>query len=358
MVKPQTYRIRKPTKVLITCAGGLVVIMLGTMAIVNGFWADNFQRISHKVRRLTQTPSISPGSRYNVLDEKPTSPLSREGLSPKETEKVQPHGIEKQATSRAANNENFAEAGENSSLRGSSEPGQTPVSSLKSSPTGRIASAPLPHGFGRMEIEDEISPNVESKLSIPPPAKGEIKPESPGEAKPSTLISKKGTREPQETFSPAQPGAAPPSSPRPAAPTQVSSGSKLVVQTGQSLTRIIERNYPENQKIGMGAVILANPTIVREDIIYPGQTLFLPEINFANQTIRLQNHLFYAIYGTYRSAESLKEDTTWLAKKKIHFVVRNIKDSRGIAVHRVFLGGYANAEELEKAFRDVKPETR
>jgi hypothetical protein len=355
MVKPQTYRIRKPTKVLITCAGGLVVIMLGTMAIVNGFWADNFQRISHKVHRLTQTPSISPGSRYNELDEKPTSPLSREGLSPKETEKVQPHGIEKQATSRAANNENFAEAGENSSLRGSSEPEQTPVSSLGPSPTGRIASAPLPPGFGRMEIKNKISPDVERKLSLPPAAKGEIKPESPGEAKPSTLIAKEDTREPQETFSPAQSGAVPPSSP---APTQVSSGSKLVVQAGQSLTRIVDRNYPENQKIGMGAVILANPTIVREDIIYPGQTLFLPAINFANQTIRLQNHLFYAIYGTYRSTESLKEDTTWLAKKKIHFVVRNIKDSRGIAVHRVFLGGYATEEELKKVFRDAEPETR
>lgn len=358
MDEPQTYRIRKSAKVLITCAGGLVVIMLGTMAIVNGFWADNFQRVFHQVRRLTQTPSISPGFRYNKLDKKPTSPLSREGLSPKETEKVQPHGIEKQATSKATNNENFAEAGKNSSLRGSSEPGQTSVSSLKSSPTGRIAPAPLPHGFSRMEIEDERSPKVERKLSIPPPAKGEIKPESPGEVNPSTLISQEDTREPQETLSPDQPGAAPPSSPRPAAPTQVSPGSKLVVQAGQSLTRIVNQNYPENQKIAMGAVILANPAIVREDTIYPGQTLFLPEINFANQTIRLQNHRFYAIYGTYRSAESLKEDTTWLTKKKIHYVVRNTKDSRGIAVHRVFLGGYATEEELEKACRDVEPETR
>lgn len=358
MDKPQTYRIRKPTKVLITLAGGVVVTMLGTMAIVNGFWADNFQRVSLKIRPLTQTPSISPGSRYKELDEKPTSPLSREGLSPQATEKVQPNGIEKPATSKATDNEDFAKAGENSPLRGSREPRQTPVSSLGSSRTGRLASAPLPHGFGRMEIEDETLPHVERKLSQAPPAKGEINPESPGEAKPSTQIPKEDPREPQKTFSPDQPGAASSSSPRPAAPTQVSSGSKLVVQAGDSLTRIVNRNYPENQKIGLGAVILANPAIVREDTIHPGQNLFLPEINFANQTIRLQNNLFYAIYGTYRSAVSLKEDTTWLAKKKVHFVVRNTKDSRGIAVHRVFLGGYATEEELEKAFGDVKPETR
>ena len=84
----------------------------------------------------------------------------------------------------------------------------------------------------------------------------------------------------------------------------------------------------------------------------------MPEINFDNQTIRLENNLFYAIYGTYRSSESLKEDTTWLAKKKVRFVVRNTRDSRGIMEHRVFLGGYPTAEGLEKAFRDVETQTR
>jgi hypothetical protein len=359
MDRPQTCRIRKPTKVLITLAGGVVVIMLGTVAIVNGFWADNFQRVSHKIRRLTQTASISAGSSYKELDEKSTSSLARKGLNAQKPEKVQPKGLGKQATPAAKKNEDIGKAAKiPSSLRGSSEPGQPPASSLGSSGSGRIASIPLPNGFGRMEFEDEISPKVEKKLPKPPSAKFEIKPGPPGEAKPLAQIPKKEVGEPHETVSAGQPGIATLSSPRSAAPAQVASGSKLVIQDGENLTRIVNWNYSENQKLGMAAVILANPEIVSEDTIYPGQTLFLPEINFTNQTIRLKNNLLYAIYGIYRSPESLRVDTTWLAKKKIRFVVRNIKDSRGNAVHRVFLGGYATEEELEKAFEDVEPKTR
>jgi hypothetical protein len=106
--------------------------------------------------------------------------------------------------------------------------------------------------------------------------------------------------------------------------------------------------------MGLIAVILANPAIASEDRIHPGQILYLPEINLAKQTIRLADNLLYAIYGTYLSAEDLKKDATWLEKKKIHFVVRDTKDSSGNAVHRVLLGGYANEDELEKARRDVK----
>ena len=361
MDKPRTSRIGKPTKVLVTLAGGVIVLMLGTMAIVNGFWADNFQSVSHKIRRFTQTTSMPTGSRYKEFDEKPPSSLARKGLTPQETDKLQPKGLEKQAAPAARKNEDFGKAGKiPSPLRGSSEPRQTPASSLGSSGSGRIASAPLPDGFGRIEIEDEISANAKKKLSKPLQAEGEIKPETPREAKPSTQISSKreDTGEPQETLSLGQPGDAPLSSPRPAAPTQVSSASKQVVQVGESLTRIVDRNYPENQKMGMVAVILANPAIASEDTIHPGQILYLPEINFAKQTIRLENNLLYAIYGTYRSAEDLKEDATWLAKKKVHFIVRDTKDFRGNAVHRVFLGGYATEEELEKALGDVETETR
>ena len=153
-------------------------------------------------------------------------------------------------------------------------------------------------------------------------------------------------------------GAAPRSSPRPAAPGQVSSASRLVVQAGESLTRIANRNYPENRNLAILAVILANPAVAREDIIHPGQILYLPEINFAKQTIRLQDNLYYAIYGIYLSAENLREDAAWLAKKKIHFVVRDTRDHRGKAVYRVFLGGYATEEELAKALGDVKTKTR
>jgi hypothetical protein len=90
-------------------------------------------------------------------------------------------------------------------------------------------------------------------------------------------------------LSPGQPGAATPSPASP--PAQVASSMQLIVHAGESLTGIANRNYPQDQKIDLLAVILANPAIAYENTIYPGQKLYLPEVNFANQTIRLQNNL-------------------------------------------------------------------
>jgi hypothetical protein len=355
MDKPPTYRIRKSTKVLLALASGLIVLMLGTMTILSGLWGDNFQRMSQSILRLTQSPARSVGLSNQEFEEQATSPLARKGLNPQETGQGQPQGREKSATPAPKPKADLGQTGKISSPgRGVRNATQTPAASLRSSGSGPRASRPLPPGFGHMEFAEETSVKVEKQLSEPPPAPSEIKPEPSKEAKPST----QGTSEPQAALSPVQPSPTAPSSPPPPAPAQVASGSQLVVHAGQSLTGIANRNYPQNRKIGLLAVFLANPAIAYEDTIYPGQKLYLPEVNFANQTIRLHNHLLYGFYGTYRSAASLKEDTAWLAKKKVHFVVRNTKDSRGTAVHRVFLGGYATDKELEKAFGDVKTQTR
>ena len=105
--------------------------------------------------------------------------------------------------------------------------------------------------------------------------------------------------------------------------------------------------------MGLDALILANSEIDNEGKIFPGQVLFLPEINFPKEMIRLRDQRFYAIYGRYQSAASFKIDTSWLEKKQVHFVIRDTTAPRGIVVHRVFLGGYETAEELAEALKSL-----
>jgi LysM repeat protein len=147
-------------------------------------------------------------------------------------------------------------------------------------------------------------------------------------------------------------GGTPPPSPEPA-PQVPPAPSQLIAQAGDSLGRIANRSYPADNRLGLDALILANPEIDNEGKIFPGQVLFLPEINFPKETIRLKDQRFYAIYGHYQSASSFKIDTSWLEKKQVHFVIRDTTGPRGIVVHRVFLGGYETAEELAEALKSL-----
>jgi hypothetical protein len=234
--------------------------------------------------------------------------------------------------------------GQSGELEGASEPSLKPSASPPKT-------APLPAGFGRMKIEEPISPG--EPLALSSPGQSEIKPESAGEPKLAAEIATK--KEEQEKAKGPLPelGGTPPPSPGPA-PAQIPPAARqLIAQAGEGLTRIANRSYPANNKLGFAALILANPEIENEDKIFPGQALYLPEINFPKETIRLKDHRFYAVYGLYQSAESLRKDTTWLEKKQVHFVIRDTKGTRGMLVHRVFLGGYETEEELAEALKSV-----
>jgi hypothetical protein len=357
MDKPRISRFGKLTKVQITLAGGVIVIMLGTMAIVNGFWPDKINILTANIRRFTQNTSMNTNHGYKEVDDKPLSSFATKGKPSQQPKKLPLDTLEKQVAPKAENNDDFGEAGEKPShLRGDREPTKPPSPLPRSSGADPLASAPLPNGFGHIKIEDEISHNIKKEQPKLPPSTGETRHETPGRPEPATVVAnqRENPENSQKTFPPSQPGEAPMSSPQSPAQPQVSSASKLVVQAGANLTRIVGRNYPENPKMGMVAVILANSAIASEDEIHPGQRLSLPEINFTKQTIRLENNLLYALYGVYLSTADLKDDTAWLAKKKVHFIVRDTLDSRGNSMHRVFLGGYATEEGLEEARGDVK----
>jgi type II secretory pathway predicted ATPase ExeA len=131
---------------------------------------------------------------------------------------------------------------------------------------------------------------------------------------------------------------------------------RVIPQEGETLTRIAHRQYQEDQRLGLVAIILQNPDVTNEDIIQAGEALYLPKINFKNQTIQLKDHYFYALYGRYTSTESLKKAVAGLTVKKIKFIIRDSTNRSGNLIQRIFLGGYGAAADLEKALASLKTE--
>jgi hypothetical protein len=301
-------------KLSVVVAGSVVVlVLLGIMAISSGWGVVNFQSVFQKIRAFI--------------------PIAARPPAPSVTTSPDPQAARE-----------FPQLGQSGEPKGAPPPYLKPSASAP-------RPAPLPEDFGRMEVDEPFSPGESPALS--PPGQSEIKPESAGEPKLAAEIATK--KEEQEKAKGPLPelGGTPPPSPGPA-PAQIPPAARqLIAQAGEGLTRIANRSYPANNKLGFAALILANPEIENEDKIFPGQALYLPEINFPKETIRLKDHRFYAVYGLYQSAESLRKDTTWLEKKQVHFVIRDTKGTRGMLVHRVLLGGYETEEELAEALKSV-----
>ena len=134
--------------------------------------------------------------------------------------------------------------------------------------------------------------------------------------------------------------------------------SQIEIKRGESLARILTQHYPENEQIGLVAIILANTEISKNDSIYPGQILKLPKLNSTDKTFQLQDNNYYILYGRYYSDTDFKKHVLWLKKKEVRFLVRNTKDSEGRYVHRVILGGYETKIDLEKALLSIKTKSK
>ena len=133
---------------------------------------------------------------------------------------------------------------------------------------------------------------------------------------------------------------------------------QVTVKPGESLEGIASRHYPDHSQMGLLAILVANRNDIKDDLIYPGQTLHLPKLKLAGQMMQLDDNLFYAPYGRYSSPESLKTDTAWLKKKQVRFLVIRSRDSQGKTFHRVVFGGYSQETELEQIFLQMKTKSR
>jgi hypothetical protein len=131
-----------------------------------------------------------------------------------------------------------------------------------------------------------------------------------------------------------------------------------MVKPGESLEGIASRHYPDHSQMGLLAILVANRNDIKDDMIHPGQTLHLPKVKLAGQMMQLDDNLFYTPYGRYSSPESLRNDTTWLKKKQVRFLVIRSRDSQGKTFHRVVFGGYIQEMELQETFLQMKTKLR
>jgi hypothetical protein len=115
------------------------------------------------------------------------------------------------------------------------------------------------------------------------------------------------------------------------------------------LLKIVSIYYPGDKEIGYDAVILANPRITNEDIIYPGQTLALPKVDKTNNIIMVGGKEYFKIYGQYYNAAEVARAASKLKELQLHFVVRETEIPDAGKVYRVFLGGYESQSDLKKA---------
>ena len=115
------------------------------------------------------------------------------------------------------------------------------------------------------------------------------------------------------------------------------------------LLKIVGTYYPNNKEIGYDAVILANPDITNEDVIYPGQNLALPQINKDDNVITLDNKEHYAILKRYYTSAQADKAGARLKGLQLNYVVRETRLPGDVKVYRVFLGGYESTDELKQA---------
>jgi LysM repeat protein len=143
-------------------------------------------------------------------------------------------------------------------------------------------------------------------------------------------------------------------SPEPESLENSTQPSQIKIKKGETLSKIIGQNYPENQQIGLIAIMLANPEISKDYMIYAGQVIKLPQIDLTDNIIKLQDNFYYGLYGQYYSENDFKKHTLWLDKKSVKFIVRDTKDLAGKNVHLVILGGYEKKEDLKITLQSLK----
>ncbi|MFZ2087724.1 MAG: AAA family ATPase [Desulfobaccales bacterium] len=116
-----------------------------------------------------------------------------------------------------------------------------------------------------------------------------------------------------------------------------------------NLTRILSKYYRGNNKdLAFAAVLLANPTITSQNLIYAGQKLILPSITNTDKIVSLPDGKYYAYYDTYLSDAARQQALKHLQERQVRLVVRETQES-GAKVYRIFLGGYDQKTDIEKA---------
>jgi type II secretory pathway predicted ATPase ExeA len=135
---------------------------------------------------------------------------------------------------------------------------------------------------------------------------------------------------------------------RPKKMTRSTPISYRVTAKDHNLRKIVAAHYPKNKKYGFVAIILANPQITAEDLIYSGQIITLPEVNNSNNIIKLNDSKYYLLYNRYSNVSKFNKALSKLKKLKIRYLTRETQHSTAGKIYRIYLGGYETEEDINK----------
>ncbi|MCX8012472.1 MAG: LysM peptidoglycan-binding domain-containing protein, partial [Desulfobacterota bacterium] len=129
--------------------------------------------------------------------------------------------------------------------------------------------------------------------------------------------------------------------------------NKVIVKSGDTLTRIAANHYPNRIILGIKEIIQANPEITNPNLIYPGQVLSLPS---AKSNLELQSEtnkktlLKFAIKicTLVNSNQALAEDYIDELKQKGYGAYAITKrTNQGKIIYEIYIGNYETQEEAE-----------
>jgi general secretion pathway protein A len=221
------------------------------------------------------------------------------------------------------------------------------ATAVASSPATLEPSAPDPDSS--QGVSSPI-PQIAKATQAAPPAISPQVPE-PQYSEPAPVAPKPEQTAPQ-AISPQVPEPQPSVESAPAAPSPEQTPplfqTHQVTEEDGNLTRIVGKYYRENKDLAFAAVLLANPTITSENLIYAGQQLILPYMKNTDKIFSLPDGKYYAYYDKYLSDSSRQQALKHLKERQVRMVVRETQEP-GVKVYRIFLGGYDQKADLQKA---------
>ena len=127
-----------------------------------------------------------------------------------------------------------------------------------------------------------------------------------------------------------------------------------VTAKDHSLNKIIAAHYAGNEKFGFAAVILANPQITEENLIYTGQILLLPKIHKGNNIIKLSDNMHYLFYNRYNNEPLFNKNISMINDFQIRFLIRETQHPTAVKVYWIYLGGYEREDDIKEALRMIE----
>jgi hypothetical protein len=226
--------------------------------------------------------------------------------------------------------------------------GYTHYVSLARQTAAPVADTPSPGPKSLAPSPREPAPPEPATLAQPHP---EVQEKSLAGPQDSPPAASQLSREAAPVREAVRPENTPPPEPdqRAAEPAPSESGTHRVSAKDGGLLNIVAASYPSEKEIGYDAVILANPQIEHEDVIYIGQILILPNVDKNTKVFTLPNKQYFAIYKRFNNAAQTEKTMSKLKELQLRHILRETRLYGNNKAYRIFLGGYDSKEELQQA---------